>query len=100
MSATGLLALCTLVACSPSDPNPEPESAGTQALSKLITAEQYSNSLAYIFGPGIDAEVQFAPVAREEGVACKQSGYRWCKRWPGPNYPERGFQRGQAGDGR
>lgn len=67
-SALGLLALCILVACSPSDPNPEPEITGTHALTKLITAEQYSNSLAYIFGPGIDAEVQFAPVARDEGL--------------------------------
>ena len=65
-SAMGLLALCALVACSP--PDPEPESAGTHALTKLITAEQYSNSLSYIFGPGIDAQVQFAPVARNEGL--------------------------------
>ncbi len=65
---TVLLALCALVACSPSDPNPEPESVGTHALTKLITAEQYSNTLAYIFGPGIDAQVQFAPVARNEGL--------------------------------
>jgi hypothetical protein len=65
-SAMGLLALCALVACSPSDP--EPESTGTHALTKLITAEQYSNSLSYIFGPGIDAQVQFAPVARNEGL--------------------------------
>lgn len=61
-----LLALSALVACSP--PDPEPESAGTNALTKLITAEQYSNSLSYIFGPGIDAQVQFAPVARSEGL--------------------------------
>lgn len=65
-AAMGLLALCALVGCSPSDP--EPESSGTQALTKLITAEQYSNSLAYIFGPGIDTQVQFAPVARNEGL--------------------------------
>lgn len=68
--AMGLLALCALVACSPFDPEPElePESTGTHALTKLITAEQYSNSLSYIFGPGIDAQVQFAPVARDEGL--------------------------------
>jgi hypothetical protein len=64
--AMGLLALGALVGCSPSDP--EPESAGTQPLTKLITAEQYSNSLAYIFGSGIDTQVQFAPVARNEGL--------------------------------
>lgn len=69
-AAMALLALCTLVACSPSgsEPDLEPESAGTHALTKLITAEQYSNSLSYIFGPGIDAQVQFAPVARSEGL--------------------------------
>ena len=64
--AMGGLAMFALVACSP--PDPEPESPGTHALTKLITAEQYSNSLSYIFGPGIDAEVQFAPVARHEGL--------------------------------
>jgi hypothetical protein len=65
-TAAGLLALCALAGCAPSDP--EPESPGTQALAKLITAEQYGNSLAYIFGPGIDTQVQFAPVARNEGL--------------------------------
>ena len=65
-TAAGLLALCALAGCAPSDP--EPESPGTQALAKLITAEQYGNSLAYIFGPGIDTQVQFAPVARDEGL--------------------------------
>lgn len=65
-AAMGSLLLSVLVACTP--PDPEPETTGTQALTKLITAEQYSNSLSYIFGPGIDAQVQFAPVAREEGL--------------------------------
>lgn len=68
----GLLTLGLLAACSQSDPEserqPEPETTGTQALAKLITAEQYSNTLSYIFGPGIDAQVQFAPVARDEGL--------------------------------
>jgi hypothetical protein len=62
----GLLALCALAGCSPSDP--EPTSSGTQLLTKLITAEQYSNSLAYIFGPSIDTQVQFAPIVRNEGL--------------------------------
>ncbi|MGJ8687958.1 MAG: DUF1592 domain-containing protein [Gammaproteobacteria bacterium] len=65
-TAMGLLALGALASCAPADP--EPESAGTQPLTKLITAEQYGNSLTYIFGPGIDTQVQFAPVARNEGL--------------------------------
>ena len=66
MAVMGLLALCALAGCSPSDL--EPKSSGTQPLTKLITAEQYSNTLAYIFGPGIDTQVQFAPMARNEGL--------------------------------
>lgn len=65
-AAMGLLVLGALVGCS--TPDPEPETPGTQALAKLITTEQYSNSLGYIFGPGIDVQAQFAPVPREEGL--------------------------------
>lgn len=65
-AAMGVLALSALMACSPSDP--EPETPGSQALTKLITSEQYSNTLSYIFGPGVDVEAQFAPVPREEGL--------------------------------
>ncbi|MEM9314102.1 MAG: DUF1592 domain-containing protein [Pseudomonadota bacterium] len=64
--ATVLLVLCTsvLLACSPG----EPDSPGTRALVSLVTAEQYRNSLGHIFGPGIDLQVEFAPVARTEGL--------------------------------
>jgi hypothetical protein len=65
-STVGILVLSALVACSPSEP--EVEFTGTPARTKLITAEQYSNTLGYIFGPGIDTRVQFAPVPREEGL--------------------------------
>lgn len=65
-AAMGALALIALIGCSPSDP--EPETPGTQALTKLVTAEQYRNSLSYIFGPGIDVEARFAPVPRREGL--------------------------------
>lgn len=64
--AAGLLALYVLVGCSPSDP--EPETPGTRALVKLITADQYRNTVEYVFGSGIDAQVQFAPVPRAEGL--------------------------------
>ncbi|MEL7046401.1 MAG: DUF1592 domain-containing protein, partial [Pseudomonadota bacterium] len=63
---TVLLLLCvsTLLGCSAR----EPDSPGTQALVSLVTAEQYRNSLGHIFGPGIDLQVEFAPVARSEGL--------------------------------
>jgi len=57
--------LLTLAGCSGS---PEPESPGTRAVVSLMTAEQYRNSLRSIFGPGIDLQVEFAPVARSEGL--------------------------------
>ncbi len=60
----GLLALNALVGCS----TPEPESSGTYPLTSLITAEQYTNSLGYVFGSGVDLRVEFSPVARTEGL--------------------------------
>ncbi|MFK7830112.1 MAG: DUF1592 domain-containing protein [Congregibacter sp.] len=62
--ALGFLSLCVLLGCS----EREPETPGTRALTSLITAEQYRNSLGYIFGPGVDLQVEFAPVARTEGL--------------------------------
>lgn len=63
----GTLATCILLSgCSLKEP--EPESPGTPAQVSLMTAEQYRNSLRYIFGPGIDLQVEFAPVARMEGL--------------------------------
>jgi len=67
-AAMGVLAFGAVVACAPSDP--EPETPGTQALTKLITADQYSNTLSYIFGPGVDVEARFAPMPRTEGLLC------------------------------
>ncbi|WP_439102984.1 DUF1592 domain-containing protein [Congregibacter sp.] len=61
-AALGLLAACAEEQVS------EPESPGTRAITSLMTAEQYQNSLGYIFGPGIDLQVEFAPVARTEGL--------------------------------
>ena len=61
--ACGFL-VALLAACAPS----EPESPGTRAIVSLMTGEQYRNSLRYIFGPGIDLNVEFAPVPRTEGL--------------------------------
>lgn len=65
-TAIGVLAMTVLIGCSPTDP--EPETPGTQALTKLITTDQYKNTLSYIFGPGINVPAQFAPVPRTEGL--------------------------------
>ena len=64
VAALGLLAL---VGCGPAE-LAEPDSPGTVPLVSLMTAEQYRNSLRHIFGPGVDLNVEFAPVARTEGL--------------------------------
>lgn len=66
-AAFGMSALLALAGCEPAE-LPEPASPGTQALVSLMTAEQYRNSLRHIFGPGVDLNVEFAPVARSEGL--------------------------------
>lgn len=59
-----LFAATFLVACA----DPEPESIGTSPLVSLVTAEQYRNTLGSIFGPGIDLQIEFSPVARDHGL--------------------------------
>lgn len=61
------LSLLALAGCEPAG-LAEPDSPGTRALVSLMTAEQYRNSLRHIFGPGIDLNVEFAPVARNDGL--------------------------------
>lgn len=68
-SAKCLIALFVLGGCSGGPGNPaEPETAGSPLRAKLVTTEQYRNSLAYIFGPSVDVRVQFAPPQRREGL--------------------------------
>lgn len=61
-----LVALAVLAGCSGKPA--EPETAGSPLRAKLVTTEQYKNTLAYIFGPSIDVRVQFAPPQRREGL--------------------------------
>lgn len=68
MPALAALALSALLGCSADVYDGEPEGPGTRTVVSLVTAEQYRNSLRYIFGPGIDLQVEFAPVARSEGL--------------------------------
>jgi hypothetical protein len=67
--AGGILALAVLGGCS-SEPEgaAEPATSGSPLRAKLVTAEQYRNTLEYIFGPSIDVRVQFAPPQRREGL--------------------------------
>lgn len=59
-----LLAVLVLCGCSPR----EPESSGTEPRISLVTTDQYLNSLRYIFGSGIELQVQFPPFERTDGL--------------------------------
>jgi hypothetical protein len=58
-----LAAAVALVGCAR-----EPESPGTEPHVSLVTTEQYLNSLRYVFGPGIELQIQFPPFERTEGL--------------------------------
>ncbi|MDZ7644356.1 MAG: DUF1592 domain-containing protein [Woeseiaceae bacterium] len=53
-----------LVGCSPR----EPESHGTEPRVRLVTTDQYVNSLRYIFGTGIELRIEFPPFERTHGL--------------------------------
>ena len=64
-----VLAIFVLGGCSQEGPNTsEPETEGSPLRVKLVTTEQYENTLQYIFGPSIDVRVQFSPPQRREGL--------------------------------
>jgi hypothetical protein len=46
---------------------PETDDTSARRL-RLMTAEQYRNTLAYVFGPGISIPTAFAPVQRTDGL--------------------------------
>jgi hypothetical protein len=60
----GLLVTFVLAGCSPR----EPESDGTQPRVRLVTTDQYLSSLRYIFGHGIELQVEFPPFERRDGL--------------------------------
>ena len=66
----GLMAALVLAGCS----SPEPESQGTQPRVRLVTADQYLNSLHYIFGVGIELQLEFPPFERTEGLLGNSAG--------------------------
>src|SRR5690554_4228205 len=62
-----LLAALTLAGCSESG-SIEPETPGTPPHMRLVTTEQYINSLLYIFGPSVHVEGAFSPAKRTDGL--------------------------------
>ena len=79
-SAIGLLAALALASCSgPATNGPaatansasvadEPMSNGAAPRLRLITRDQYLNTLAYVFGADVRPDVEFAPVERVDGL--------------------------------
>jgi hypothetical protein len=49
-------------------PPVEPAGAATPARMRLLSQEQYFNSLAYVFGPDIAVSAHFAPFRRTDGL--------------------------------
>jgi len=47
---------------------PEPESAGTSARVRLLTREQYINSLSFLFGDDVVGDIRFPPLRRQDGL--------------------------------
>ncbi len=58
------VAFAIVAGCSPQ----EPETQGTEPRVRLITTDQYINSMRYIFGSGIQLRVEFPPFERTEGL--------------------------------
>jgi hypothetical protein len=88
-SAIGLLAALTLAGCSaPSsqDQAAAPaaaksaaslpaEAKGVPQRVRLMTQEQYVNSLGYIFGPDLRVDTRFAPMRRTEGLLANGAAF-------------------------
>lgn len=67
-----LLASAVLVACSSSGPS-EPESPGTEPRMRLITTDQYINTLMYVFGSSVRTQGEFSPPERTDGLLANGS---------------------------
>jgi len=82
-SAIGLVTAFVLVGCSDSGGGveaplsaaalkaaraDEPETGGAPATLRLVTTDQYINTLSYAFGPSLDLNVAFPPLQRSDGL--------------------------------
>lgn len=61
-----LMTVLTLAACSRGPK--EPAAPATPPHLRLMTTEQYLNTLGYIFGPSVTMEMKFAPLQRDAGL--------------------------------
>lgn len=62
-----LLAAATLVGCGETGPS-EPDSQGADPRMRLITTDQYVNTLNYVFGSSVHTQGEFSPAERTEGL--------------------------------
>ena len=66
---SGLAALVTVLAMAACSRGPkEPEAPPAPPHLRLMTTDQYLNTLGYIFGPSVTMEMKFAPLQRESGL--------------------------------
>ena len=47
---------------------PAPSSVSSERRLRLLTSEQYLNTLAYVFGPNVRPDARFAPLQRTDGL--------------------------------
>lgn len=62
-----LLAAVALVGCGETGPS-EPDSQGANPRMRLITTNQYVNTLNYVFGSSVHTQGEFSPAERTEGL--------------------------------
>lgn len=63
--ATALLSGLLLAGCAGKD---EPENSGTAPRVRVITTQQYLNSIANVFGSSVSLELKFPPLRRTDGL--------------------------------
>ncbi|HEY0684974.1 MAG TPA: DUF1588 domain-containing protein [Steroidobacter sp.] len=64
-SATAVLTAALLAGCAGKS---EPENPGTPPRVRVITTEQYLNTIANVFGSSVDMDIKFPPLRRTDGL--------------------------------
>lgn len=66
--AFAALAIATVVTLGVVDRSGEPDSKGTPASLRLLSQQQYLNTLSYVFGPNVQPSTRFAALPRTGGL--------------------------------